>query len=107
MLLDDPKDELFSTLMKDKDKYPVLYDFDLMMNGGHIKGYAIEKENADQLESKIAQMQQKKELFLSVGDGNHSLATAKACWEEIKRIESTGTRKSSGTICDGGNGQPV
>lgn len=85
VLLDDPKDELFSGLMKDKDTYPVLYDFDLMMNGGHIKGYAIEKENADQLESKIAQMQQERDLFLSVGDGNHSLATAKACWEEIKK----------------------
>ena len=108
VLLDDPKDELFSNLRKDKDKYPVLYNFDLMMNGGHIKGYAIEKENADQLESKIAQMQQERDLFLSVGDGNHSLATAKACWEEIKkRIESTGTRKSSGTLCDGGNGQPA
>ena len=59
----------FSGLMKDKDTYPVLYDFDLMMNGGHIKGYAIEKENADQLESKIAQMQQERDLFLSVGDG--------------------------------------
>ncbi len=85
VLLDDPKDELFSGLLKNKDTYPLLYDFDLMMNGGHIKGYAIEKEEADRLESKIARMQQEKALFLSVGDGNHSLATAKACWEEIKK----------------------
>lgn len=56
-----------------------------MLGGGHISGYAVEGALAQQTAARIAQMQQESGgFFLAVGDGNHSLATAKACWEEIK-----------------------
>lgn len=85
VLIDDPENTLIEELYKEKDHYSVLYDFDLMMEGGHDKGYAITGTKAQEIEEKIFAMQKERELFLAVGDGNHSLATAKACWEEIKK----------------------
>ena len=85
VLIDDPENTLIEELYKEKDHYSVLYDFDLMMDGGHDKGYAITGTKAQEIEEKIFAMQKERELFLAVGDGNHSLATAKACWEEIKK----------------------
>lgn len=64
-----------------------LYDFTLMCSGGHSTGYCVDtypdlKKAADIL----AQLKdQSGDNFLyAVGDGNHSLAAAKACWEETK-----------------------
>lgn len=67
-----------------KDKKP-LYDTPLMQNGGHLRGWAIEdagelKNIADALQA----LNSKSNGFLyAVGDGNHSLATAKACWTRL------------------------
>ena len=56
-----------------------------MLGGGHIAGYAVEGELAARTAEQIARMQAESGgFFLAVGDGNHSLATAKACWEAIK-----------------------
>lgn len=63
-----------------------LYDTDLMQGGGHIRGYAIEGEAAKQVTEAFSAKQQSCGGFLfAVGDGNHSLATAKTCWENIKK----------------------
>ncbi len=74
----------------------VVYDFDLMQNSGHLKGYRITgaalenvKESLNKLYDQKADEQGKKiedggVLLYVVGDGNHSLATAKTCWENIK-----------------------
>ena len=81
-----------------KTKMTQLYDFDLMQNGGHLEGYlisdpAIEKQVTAALEKLIQpeNFAQKYNLSLdespflyAVGDGNHSLATAKSVWEEMK-----------------------
>jgi uncharacterized protein (DUF1015 family) len=57
-----------------------VYDFDLMENGGHIKGYRISNENIiKEISGKILNLG-----TLLVGDGNHSLAAAKSFWENIK-----------------------
>lgn len=85
VLIDDPQKQLIEVLADQREKYPVLYDFDLMMNGGHVTGYAIQGKEAEEVESCLMTMQKDADgLFLAVGDGNHSLATAKACWEKIK-----------------------
>ncbi len=63
----------------------VLYDFDLMENGGHLKGSAIEKEAADELEALIGESEKLSSLPYAVGDGNHSLAAAKAHYENLKK----------------------
>lgn len=68
-----------------KDSFRKLYDTDLMQGGGHIRGYAIEGEAAKQVTDAFAKKQKQSGGFLfAVGDGNHSLATAKTCWENIK-----------------------
>lgn len=95
VLIDDPERTVIEPLF-DKDPEP-LYDFELMMNSGHLKGYAIDtpqliQQVADALENlaSTSVFEQKydaagKEVLLyAMGDGNHSLATAKAIWEKIK-----------------------
>jgi uncharacterized protein (DUF1015 family) len=68
-----------------KDSFRKLYDTELMHDGGHIRGYAIEGEAAKQVTAAFAKKQEQSGGFLfAVGDGNHSLATAKTCWENIK-----------------------
>ena len=57
-----------------------------MQGGGHIRGYAIEGDAAKQVTEAFAAKQESCGGFLfAVGDGNHSLATAKTCWENIKK----------------------
>ncbi len=69
-----------------KDSFRKLYDADLMQDGGHIRGYAIEGEAAKQVTAAFAKKQELCGGFLfAVGDGNHSLATAKTCWENIRK----------------------
>lgn len=70
-----------------RDTLRKLYDTELMQEGGHIRGYAIEGEAAKQVTEAFAAKQESCGGFLfAVGDGNHSLATAKTCWENIKKL---------------------
>lgn len=80
LLYNDPKD----AVLKSCELGEVLYDFDLMMNGGHIKGTYV--KNAEKVIEKFYSLvADKADKFLfAVGDGNHSLATAKTCWENLK-----------------------
>ena len=69
-----------------RDTLRKLYDTELMQEGGHIRGYAVEGEAAKQVTEAFAAKQESSRGFLfAVGDGNHSLATAKTCWENIKK----------------------
>lgn len=71
-----------------KDSFRKLYDTELMQDGGHIRGYAIEGEAAKQVTAAFAKKQEQSGGFLfAVGDGNHSLATAKTCWENIRKSQ--------------------
>ncbi len=69
-----------------------LYDFDLMMDSGHLKGWHITDEAAlddiaDQLLALKKTADEKQDgMLYAVGDGNHSLAAAKANWERLKRF---------------------
>jgi len=87
MLMDDPMMSVVEPLYDRRAKLDKLYDFPLMMNGGHLTGYAV-TDPADIQAVKAALEQLKArltgDLLLAVGDGNHSLATAKAYWEELK-----------------------
>jgi len=99
VLIDDPEKQVIEPIAEELDKHKKLYDFDLMMEGGHITGYQI---NNEETVSKIVWWLQKladKEIFknkyniwddlwvllFAMGDGNHSFATAKAIWEEKKK----------------------
>ncbi len=90
LLLDDPQQTVIEPLFDRREELRPLYDFPLMMNGGQLTGYAVEKP-ADvaqvfhALSSLKAAQRSADGMLYAVGDGNHSLATAKACWEELKR----------------------
>jgi len=81
LVLIDDTSGLIPELYKQKDKYEKVYDFDLNMGGGHIVGYMI--DDYDSTLAKINQLLETSQLV--VGDGNHSLAAAKVCWENIKK----------------------
>lgn len=81
-----------------------LYDTDLMMNSGHITGWQVsdkdEIANVENALNQIAKKQTQKDdsiFMFAVGDGNHSLATAKAIWDELK-TKNGGTKNSDGLI---------
>ena len=83
LLIDDKED----TVIKKPKNTKKLYDFDLMENGGHLAGYQISDADADLILEKLDNMEKTASgnLLFAVGDGNHSLATAKTCWENIKK----------------------
>ncbi len=88
ILIDDPDHTVLEPLQAEKDTLRQLYDFDLMQGGGHLTGYAVEgEEKLARVENALMQLKEKlgeHPLLLAVGDGNHSLATAKAAWNEIR-----------------------
>ncbi len=98
LLIDDEKKEIIEGLTSKVAEDDVVYDFDLMQNGGHIKGYKVPDnlindifgglENLAKKEvfEEKYQVKDKGVLLFSVGDGNHSLATAKACYENLKKV---------------------
>ncbi len=59
-----------------------IYDFDLMQGGGHIRGYLLTKEAQEAVQAALVTLLDGQEdpLLFAVGDGNHSLATAKECY---------------------------
>lgn len=83
-LFDDKEKTIVEELYKNKDKYEKLYDFDLIHNSGHLTGYKI--TNTNEIIEKFENLLAKNNngLLFIVGDGNHSLATAKAHWDKIK-----------------------
>jgi uncharacterized protein (DUF1015 family) len=81
VLLDDRNEHIIEQLFKHKSKYKKAYDFKLNMGGGHLRGYKI--TDTQPIIEKIEDLSH--ELNLIVGDGNHSLASAKVCWENIKK----------------------
>lgn len=60
-----------------------LYDFELMLGGGHIRGSRVTGEAAERLTAALEAPEGS--VRFAMGDGNHSLAAAKRCWEQIKR----------------------
>ena len=92
LLMDDDSVGVMDRITEMKDTLPLLYDFELMMGGGRLCGWLIEKENAEAVTAYMdayMEMQQKKfpdcaPLFFASGDGNHSLASAKAAYVQKK-----------------------
>jgi len=94
LLCDDEKERIIEPLTAKKAELPKIYDFDLMEGGGHIEGYLLQGAEVDAINEAIAVYEAdvlkkyegsgKAPMTYAVGDGNHSLATAKACYEELK-----------------------
>ena len=66
-----------------------IYDLELMQGGGRLAGWLVSGGEADLFDERLeAYMAEAEDGFcFAVGDGNHSLAAAKACWEELKRSD--------------------
>ena len=94
MLCDDDQMQLIEPISQCKDSLPKLYDFDLMEQGGHICGWLVQGEVARNFDKRLSDYTQQisskyegmsnADVLLAVGDGNHSLATAKSCYEALK-----------------------
>lgn len=96
LLLDDPGHTVIEPLFAQRARLTRIYDFDLMMNGGRLTGYHVtDPQLLAETFTALARLTvpagtaakggAREESFLfAVGDGNHSLATAKAYWERVK-----------------------
>lgn len=90
LLIDDPDMTVIAPLDKKTEGKKPLYDFDLMLNGGHITGTALSEKNAAELQDALGALVENSEdkLLFAVGDGNHSLAAAKECYRINKSEKS-------------------
>ena len=88
LLFDDKEKSNIEQLYAKRKELDLLYDFELNQNGGHIRGYLV--KDTETVIKKFNDMFEKNNngLMFIVGDGNHSLATAKAHWENIKKTLS-------------------
>ena len=95
MLIDDPEKTVIEPLAGKSSDMEKAYDFVLMLGGGHVRGFYVNKDEENRisgaLDSLISPNAIKKRyggdfapLLFAVGDGNHSLATAKTCYENLK-----------------------
>ena len=86
LLADDPADTVIGALEAAHKSLPKLYGFDLMLGGGRLEGYLLADAAADAVLDRMRALfaGNGSSLKLAVGDGNHSLASAKARYEEVK-----------------------
>ena len=96
LLIDDPDKTVIEPLTAAADGMEKVYDFDLMENGGHIKGFKLSASQIDAVADALTGLTTDEAmkskygvsgvapLLFAVGDGNHSLATAKKYYEQLK-----------------------
>ncbi len=93
LLCDDEERIVIESLSERKEVLPKLYDFELMEGGGHIEGWLVQGEAVDETQRRLERYARRMadkypegaNILFAVGDGNHSLASAKACYEELKK----------------------
>ncbi|OGD30336.1 MAG: hypothetical protein A2Y56_08940 [Candidatus Aminicenantes bacterium RBG_13_63_10] len=112
VLFDDPEDSVLGPLTARRKDLEKLYDFELMMNSGRLEGFrvgnrSLEKSVIPALENLAAEDRFRARyglpaetpvLLFAMGDGNHSLATAKAIWEKAKSLSPDNIRTESSPL---------
>ena len=98
LLCDDPGRTVIEPLSAQTGSMELLYDFDLMEQGGHVKGWLLSEQQLEGVAAALAALadpaafrarygvEDQPVMLFAVGDGNHSLATAKECYERQKRL---------------------
>lgn len=98
LLADDPGRTVIEPLSAQTGSMELLYDFDLMEQGGHVKGWRLNEAQLGQVAAALSALadpaafsarygvKDRPVMLFAVGDGNHSLATAKECYERQKRL---------------------
>ncbi|HPW52918.1 MAG TPA: DUF1015 domain-containing protein [Erysipelotrichaceae bacterium] len=107
ILIDDSKKEIIEGLKEKVSKEEQVYDFELNMNGGHLEGYNLNNLLKEEVLNGLNKLmdkkafakkygvKEKKVLLFAVGDGNHSLSTAKTIYENIKKTNRDYLNSSS------------
>lgn len=93
VFVDDAENRLLAPLSEKTAALPELYDFELC-GGGHLRGWQVTGADALAVDAAIDALSDPAALIVkygsdapavfAMGDGNHSLAAAKKCWEELK-----------------------
>ena len=98
LLADDPERTVIEPLAREKAGMEQVYDFNLMERGGHLAGWKLGREQLSAVAGALQALadpaafnarygtQDQPVLLFAVGDGNHSLATAKECYERQKKL---------------------
>ena len=98
LLIDDPAGTVIEPLANASGAMTPVYDFTLQQGGGHLKGWKLMEQQIDAVADALAELCTVEEmerkyglkdvapLLFAVGDGNHSLATAKQCYENQKKV---------------------
>lgn len=97
LLIDDRELTVIEPLDSEKANFEIAYDFKMMQDSGSIRGYIVDEKAEARIDAAIAKLADKEGfykkynvtedkgvLLFAVGDGNHSLATAKECYERLK-----------------------
>lgn len=97
VLIDDPARTVIEPIGTQRQALAKLYETDLMLGGGHVVGYAVDSAQGEQVTQALRALASPPAfsarygvphatpvMLFAVGDGNHSLATAKAFWDSIK-----------------------
>jgi hypothetical protein len=98
VLIDDPQQSVIEPIKEHIALLTKIYDFELMLDSGHLRGYLIDhleiEKNIIKSLGKLADVStyhqkyhlknDEQVLLFAVGDGNHSLATAKSVWDNKK-----------------------
>ena len=99
ILIDDPDNTVIEPLAKAVSDENKLYDFGLMQNGGSIKGWLLDENTQENIDKALSALGQQETfnkkysltdtpvLLYAMGDGNHSLATAKEFYEQLKKAD--------------------
>ena len=97
LLIDDAEKTVIEPLGEKKSGMRPLYDFDLQQGGGHLAGWLVDGEDQERIARALCALGTPEQmgkkygvkddvLLYAVGDGNHSLATAKQCYENLKKM---------------------
>jgi len=98
LLIDDPGRTVIEPLCAESDVMELVYDFELQQDGGHLKGWKLTDAQMESVSRALTVLASSEEmerkydlkgvapLLFAVGDGNHSLATAKQCYEDLKKV---------------------
>ena len=97
VLIDDPACTVLEPLGAERQALAKLYETDLMQGGGHVAGYAVDRARGERVTQSLRALANPRAfatrygvptgtpvMLFAVGDGNHSLATAKAYWDSVK-----------------------
>ncbi len=86
LLINDGENSIIEEAFKHTETFESVYNFELMQNGGNVRGELISDEIfLEKICTAFEKLAEKNDMLFAVGDGNHSLATAKEIWNELKK----------------------